>query len=262
MAPYSNQNSARFVLFGNACQDQLGANYPQYDDRYFLFYAYWYTKGVPGPGLYCNDHVVPMVVMDCDHVHPLEAPSNAGIRGILQGWQDISLGPVAVYEWYIPGIPAGGAWDPFPWIAIRKPIMDLRYWRDKGIKWVHYETEHYAHFAPYRWITYYIAARGLWNPDQNPLHLLRELCQDLYGSAWQSMYDYYNLLDLTMVNSSAIPSGAWGLPAPSTIFNTQVRAEADALLAQAQAEAASDPAVVQSRVQDAVDAWQTGWAHQ
>ncbi len=75
------------------------------------------------------------------------------------------------------------------------------------------------------------------------------------------MYDYYNLLDLTMFNSSAT-AGTWRLPAPSTIYNAEVRAEADALLAQAQAEAASDPAVVQSRVQDAVDAWQTGWAHQ
>ena len=264
VAPYNNKYSARFALFGNACQAEMAADYPQYADRYFVFYAYWYTKYAPYPGLTMTDKVVPFVIADGGHAHLFEDDENAVMRAALQNWIDITTGPIGIYEWYIPGYPwnVHEAWDPFPWIAIRKPVLDLRYWRDHGVDWMNYEVAppSRSDLVPYRWVTYYMAARGMWDPDQNPLALLEQLCRDLYGSGWKAMYDYYNLLDMTMLNSP-LNVGTWGLPAPADIYTADIKAQADALLTQAQSDTASDPAVVQGRVQDAVDAWSTGWTN-
>ena len=184
VAPYNNKYSARWALLGNACQAEMAADYPQYANRYFLFYAYWYTKYAPYPNLIMNDKVVPFVVADGGHAHLFEDDENAGMRSVLQNWMDIATGPIGVYEWYIPGYPwTGGPWDPFPWIAIRKPVLDLRYWRDHGVDWMNHEVA-----GPTRAVHRVVplvnllhgGSRGMWDPDQNPLMQCWNSCAAIY----------------------------------------------------------------------------------
>jgi len=166
--------------------------------------------------------------------------------------------PVAIYEWYIPGI-SNKSWERFPWVAVTKPSLDQRFFLKNGVRWAYYETDHYQWCWAYRWITYYIVAQGLWNPQLNPNEVLIDICQHLYGKAADTMYEYYKMLDEALI-SAKVHGGTWKLPSSHLIYDERLRKRADVLLEKALDETSDDPdPLANERVKDAVKAWSEGW---
>ncbi len=257
-AEYGGNPSAKWVIFANAVREELDRRFPEYKDRYLVFYAYWYTKCAPTK-LRLKKGVVAILVGDGCHVHfwnDRKCPGNRAIDAMLSAWQAISEEPVAIYDWYIPAI-SDKKWEKFPWVIYHKPINDQQYWWKRGVRWIQYETEHRMKYLPYRWITYYVLARGLWNPNQKPEVVLRDICNHLYGRSADLMFEIYRLMDEEMYRSK-VHSRTWHLPNPRKIYTESVRKKIDEMFSEA-LEKSKGNKMDYLRVKDAVDVWKKGW---
>ena len=72
----------------------------------------------------------------------------------MAGWQE--TGALAgVYEWWIPNIVGQGEhrpWRVAPWYSDDTALRNLRYWRDRGVKYLSYETKfEFGSGFPRRW---------------------------------------------------------------------------------------------------------------
>jgi hypothetical protein len=259
-AIHGGNPAARWVIFANKVREELERRYPQYRDRHLIFYAYWYTKNPPLK-IEGKEGTVAMLVGDGCHLHLWEdvgCQRNVRWRALLSGWKSAMAEPVAIYDWYIPGI-SNRSWERFPWVAVTKPIFDQRFFLKNGVRWVYYETDHYQWCWAYRWVTYYIVARGMWSPKINPMQILLDICRNLYGKAWRTMFEYYKMLDEVTLHAD-VHGGTWKLPSPDLIYNDGLRRRADELLDEALAETEDDPdPLTRERVKDAVKVWREGW---
>ena len=134
-------------------------------------------------------------------------------------------------------------WRRLPWVSNSVVFKNLRYWRDQGVRWVSYESQvayEYGNGYPRRWPLYYLAARGMWNPDADPQEMLREACDRLYGPASESMMRYFTVAD-DAVQQAQVHGSIWNLPPAELIFRPDVIAQMRSALADAAAVVGDDP---------------------
>lgn len=259
-AIYGSNMAARWAVFANAVRASLDARYPQYSDRYLIFYAYWYTK-MPPARVELSKGVVPMLVGDGDHLHRWENSAsrrNRRLMNMFQGWRMASQEPVAIYEWYIPGI-SDPLWERFPWGRYSNIFDDQKTWEDHGVSWAYYEAEQAMEQWKYRWVPYNVLAEGLWGSKGSEAEIVKDMCERLYGSASRPMSAYYQLLDAAL-RRSKLEGETWKLPDPRNIYDEETRQRAQGLLAQA-LELVPEESDEYARVVDAVTAWDEGWAN-
>lgn len=258
-ALYNGNPSAGMIIFANKVKSALDENYPRYSNRQILFYAYWYTKNPP---LEINmiKGVVPMVVGDSCHLHQLndgDCQENTNFRNILNSWQSISTDPVAMYEWYIPAFNDQN-WEHFPWISIDKTLNDRTYFKSIGIEYMYYETRPNLRYCPIRWVTNYIAVRGMWDSKLKTEEILTDICQKSFGSAVDEMYSYYQTMDMVLRNAE-IHAKTWRLPKPSELYGPEVISKLNKLLQVASQKVRSNSAAYE-RVIGVQKVWQKALA--
>jgi hypothetical protein len=252
--------SARLLYMANGVSDILSKDF---EDRFSLtFIAYWYAHDPPEPLYAARPGVVVMMVNEGNHAHPLTLPEPFYIRlfarrsntreiRALQGWRKTGAG-LGIYEWWIPGC-GSYAWKRMPWYAGETTLANLRYWRDLGIEHLFYLTWYELDDGfPLRWPLYYMAARGMWNPDADAEETLSAACMKLYGPAAQSMLGYYRLFEDAM-SATSMPAGNWDLPSPETVYSKCLFTEADAYLARALL--AAPDSLVRSRIREEQSLW-------
>ena len=62
-----------------------------------------------------------------------------------------------------------------------------------------------------------MVAEFLWEGHINTTDFLRKYCQDLYGGAWEAVYDYMIAWDSAVANCG-LHANAWGMPDPVDVF--------------------------------------------
>ena len=254
--------AARMLAFANCVARGVANAHP---GKMVCFLAYWFTQGAPVK-MRAEPNVIVMVVNEGCHAHALDDPHcerNVNWRKNFEQWAATGAA-MAIYEWYIPGCNAP-VWQKLPWISTEVAYRNLRYWRAHKVRWITYESQTALEEAgtagyPRRWPLYYLAARGLWNPDADPRAVLREACGRLYGPAGDAMFRYFAILDAAMMQGTA-HSGIWALPPAQQVYPPAIRARARAALGEALAAAgkASDRGAWQ-RVYTEAKAWQDGEA--
>ena len=229
----------RTLAYANAVASELAKTHP---DRMVCFLAYWYSAAAPPAGVRAEPNVMVMVVNHGDHAHALDDPrskTNVGWCANFEKW--VATGAkMAIYEWYIPGC-SHKHWRRLPWISIEAAYRNLRYWRKHGVKWITYESQpayEDGNGYPRRWPLYYLAARGLWDPDENPNKVLRHACDALYGPAGEAMCDYFKVLDRAMAQVR-LEGSIWNLPPAKPIYHDEVIERVRAALHEAIKAAAS-----------------------
>lgn len=252
--------SARLLAFANVVARGVARIHP---GKMVCFLAYWFTQGAP-VGVKADSNVIVMVVNEGCHAHALDdsrCARNAGWRKNFEQWAATGA-RMAIYEWYIPGCNAP-VWQKLPWISTEVAYRNLRYWRAHSVRWITYESQPALEEPgttgyPRRWPLYYLAARGLWNPDADPHAVLKEACTRLYGPAGAAMFRGFSLLDAAMMQAP-VHSGIWGLPQPERVYTPAVRAGVRAALGEALAIAGkSSDRDLWRRVYADVKAWQDG----
>ena len=219
--------------YANAVARELAQTHP---GKMVCFLAYWYTFAAPPAGSKAEPNVMVMVVHQGDHAHALEDPgskTNEGWRETFEGWAATGA-KMAIYEWYIPGT-SHEHWRRLPWVSIDTAYRNLRYWHRHGVRWITYESQasyEDGNGYPRRWPLYYLAARGLWDPNADPRHVLREACDKLYGPAGEAMFNYFHVLD-EAVAQTQVEGSTWNLPPARLIFRDEVIEAAGAALDEA-----------------------------
>jgi len=221
------------LAYANVVARELAHTHP---DKMVCFLAYWYTFAAPPAGMKAEPNVMVMVVHQGDHAHALEDPrsqTNAGWRQTFEAWAATGA-KMAIYEWYIPGT-SHPQWRRLPWISLDTAYRNLRYWHRHGVRWITYESQPAYEDGtgyPRRWPLYYLAARGLWNPEEDPKQVLREACGKLYGPAGEAMGRYFQLLDEAMTQTQ-VEGSIWNLPPAELIYRDEVIPQARAALNEA-----------------------------
>lgn len=255
----------RWSVFANDVRRELDARYPEFQDRKLMFYAYWH-KREPPQHTQIDPGVVVMFVADGCHAHLWEAneatcSNQQRMRRWFDGWREASAEPMGIYEWYIPGAGPGTSsdrWERFPWFVYSKPIIDARHLQRAGVRYINYEQTKDMDRHSQFWLPYYMTARAMWEPRQDPNALLRETCENLYGEASTTMYRLYRMLDQAMLDAD-VHSGSWRLPNPAEIYSPEVIVEANHLFERALEETEGDERD-HARVREMAEAWEDGWA--
>ncbi len=231
--------SSRLVKFAGHIADGLRKTH---EGRFkLMFLAYWVAHSPPRPMVTGPPELIVMMVNEGDHAHPLDMPvppehaargrNNLREQRNMAGWQKTgSLS--ALYEWWIPGC-SNPNWRSVPWYSGETALRNLRYWQQRGIKYITYETQYENGSGfPIRWPLYYMAARGTWDTSLHADDVMREACTKLYGPAAKDMFGFYRILEKAMLETNKA-GGNWHLPSPELIYSPQIEDEATAHLQHA-----------------------------
>lgn len=247
--------SAQMLSFANIVGRGIAKTHP---GKLVGFQAYWFTWWPPEPPMKSDPNVVVLSVNQGCHAHNVDDPrcpfNKHWMRPKFEGWVATGVN-MLMYEWYIPAHGQTKDWSRLPWISPDVAFRNLRYWRSMGAQWAQYETgmEEGTGY-PRRWPLYYLAARGLWNPDDDPNEILREACERLYGDAAEPMLRYFTTLARAM-KEAHVHRGGSGLPPPDLIYTTEVVAEVRDALDKARSAVSEDVPSGQ-RVAKEIELWQ------
>ena len=245
---------AQSLAFANIVAKELAKTHP---DKLVTFLAYWYTLAAPS-NKKAEPNVMIMVVNQGCHAHALDDPNCPANKAWCQNFEKLLAtgAKLAVYEWYIPGC-SQLHWRKLPWTSTNVALRNLRYWHSKGVRWVMYESQPAYEDGdgyPRRWPLYYLAARGMWNPNADPNQLLRDACDRLYGPAAEPMYRYFNT-GANAVERTAVVGSGWNLPPAEDIFQEDVMADMRRALADAMTAVANADQRTWQRVATEVTLW-------
>ncbi len=188
----------RMMIFYNRIAEAVAEEFP---DRYISIYAYGQMIRPP-----LEQPVHPNIaVFFCgtfDNAHSVADPISEHRQKMLRmltQWCELSDN-VYLYEY-----------DPIPYVyAIHTPLFDanaraMQIYEDLGINGLSFES--YKSWAS-KFPNYYFNAQMMWNADQDPDALLRDLCQDFFGAASEPMYRYYSSMADSWAKDPTSPG--WG----------------------------------------------------
>ena len=98
-------------------------------------------------------------------------------------------------------------------------IEDQNYWKKNGAQYVFYDQGPLAAYReteaslPLRWPLWYVAAKGMWEPNMTGDQILQDACNKLYGKGADAMLAYYKALAEASKQCTA-KSYAWVPPSP------------------------------------------------
>ena len=219
----------RLMVFWNAVAEGVSKRHP---GKRVSMYAYINHTLPPKRG---NVHpgVMPIVTTSvfCSlhSVADKDCPGRQELRRILESWTAMSP-HVYIYE-YDP-IPGYGE---LPCPLYGEHARSMKVYRDLGIKGFSFEThQSWATTFP----NYYVLARLMWNPDENPDAILDDLCDKFFGSAAPPMRRYYRVLETAF--SAARSHPGWGYGMVPTVWTPEIMRECRAALEQARALASDE----------------------
>jgi hypothetical protein len=238
--------SARMMVFANNIADALRETHPGQFELGFL--AFWVRHEPPSPMVEGRPELSIIIVNEGDHTKPLDEPvspenakrgrSNLREQQALEGWHQTGQ-LEGVYEWWIPGC-NNVDWRSVPWYSGEAALRNLRYWHERGLRYLSYETQYeHGNGFPIRWPLYYMAARGAWDTTLHADDIMREACAKLFGEASEHMFWFYRTLEMAMLHTPHA-GGNWHLPSPELIYTSDIEARATAYIAGA-AELTEDP---------------------
>ena len=190
--------ATRVLRFNNRVAEPFAR---EFHGRHILYYGEY--NNMPGPPVRADGTVVikahPVVVPVCVNIYCLvhdindpSCPRNVEYRRRLDDWQKVAE-KLFMYEW-------------FRWTTINPlPVYNvigqrIRYYRDHGVEG--YYGELLGH-SPDNTLSMYIAARMLWDADQDPRELLNEFFDLFFQEAAEPMREYYRVLNEGVLNADS-----------------------------------------------------------
>ena len=181
--PGPNGLSDRLLTFANAVAERTAREHP---GRLLAYYALY--SNLPGPPTRVKplDSVMPALVNTACHLHALTDPScprNARWREDAMQWRRVSK-QLFAYDYF--------QYSDLPTPINRAVGENLRFHRDLGA--LGFSGEILGR-SPVNDVSLYLAARMLWDADQDADALLEEFYALYYRSAAEPMRDYFEALE-------------------------------------------------------------------
>jgi len=208
--PKPNGLSDRILAFVNAVAERTDR---EHRGKLLAYYALY--GNLPGPPTKVKPraNVMPAVVNNACHLHAIDdprCPRNARWREYVAKWRRISK-QLFAYDYF--------QYSDLPTPINRTIGARIRYDRDMGC--LGFSGEILGR-SPVNDIALYIAARMLWDADQDADALLEEFYQRYYRLAAEPMRDYFETLETAARRQTDHPLGApWEMYTPELLAELQ-----------------------------------------
>ncbi len=244
--------SEQSLSFANIVARGLRTTHP---DKNVAFLAYYGTHTAP-VDVQAEPGVEVWVVNHICTAHSLDNASCAkktDWKQLFQGWKASGADVSGIYEYYLPSY---GGWKNVPLVLGDASLRDLRYYRDNGIRYLYYQSDHLEVMedGPIRWPLYYVVAKGMWNPDLTAEQILRPACERLFGNASEPMLSFY-LECARAVEAAPFHGVWWGMPKAKLVYTPQVVKTIRRLLGKAKQMATAESPEVIRRVNEVIECW-------
>ena len=221
------KTSDRFILLANTVRALLDEKYPQFHDRFIHIlagYGWEENRFPPSPAVEALPGVVLWIAHQGCHAHHWsdpECPLNRTFAEQMRGWIAATRHPIGVYDYACySNYRWDRKWASFPVVSVRRVVKDVKAYQRAGVGYIYFEAEAtWPRYVPFRWINAYAIEQALADPHIDADALLHTLCEDLYGPASKTMYEYYDLLQ-TRLDETSLHAGNWYLPDPAMVYNS------------------------------------------
>ncbi len=252
----------RFIVLANAVRRGLDEKYPQYRARPICVlagYGWDNNRRPPTPGVVAMRGVGLWIAHQGCHAHhwfDANCPINHEWAGQLPGWLAAAEEPIGVYEYACySNYQWDRKWASFPVASVRRIVGDVAAYKQAGIGHLYYEAEAaWLRYGVFRWVDGYACDRAMEDPNIDPDWLLRNLCDDLYGPAADTMFEYYDLLQ-TRLEQTQLHRGNWYLPDPAEVYTPADVEHLTRLIKQAVWQAQAVGGDVRARCVEAQRVW-------
>lgn len=228
----------RFVHYANRVLEELEKTNP---GKQVGIYAYAEHTSPPKRARPKANYVTALTHMPWEfcHVHAINdpaCPSNKRYLEYVKGWSNLTR-HVGAYEYY------GHFFVFTPWPIVHSMRVDIPLYKELKIERFISETQqNWANQG----LNFYVAAKLVADPTLDVDALLAEYFSRFYGKAGGAMRRYFDLWETSMKKTGESPEHrgySW-----LSMFTLPLVAEADVILKEAEALAATDSEKVQKRV--------------
>jgi len=226
--------SKRLVTFTNAVARNVARKHP---DRKIIHLAYSnYVDPVPSMPLEKNV-VLQYALHGCYAHAPDKCPANAKVADQMRAWAKLAPGGFGVWEYFLLGDHRTQKTTPAILPLALRAADTVRFIRELGGSY--YFTQSSYKYWRHNPLVFYMLARMVWTPDADPLALIRDFCDAMYGPAGPAgpaMRDYYLTIERAAQQSDWHPQTYAEVAAPSPkVFTPELLEKAERLLKQAEA---------------------------
>ena len=234
----------RMLDYATNVRSQVQSSWP---NALYAFYAYYTTFSAPSPVLSpkADSHIMPVLATSDNfcHVHAIDdsmCPRNVIWLANFHAWeQSVQRMFLYDYMWY-------QEFREMTYIGLNQLKHFLEMMSNSEVV-DGLSGEMTSDFGPYG-IRNYIMGKYLWDGIVNSDSMfLMQYCQDLYGDAWDPMYQYLLTWDSAVANCG-IHANAWGMPDPAEIFTPAIETQLDIYREQAEALYDSQNDIVKRRL--------------
>ncbi|OGV39220.1 MAG: hypothetical protein A2020_11305 [Lentisphaerae bacterium GWF2_45_14] len=201
----------RLLVFVNEVARIVARKYP---DKFILMPSYHEYKS-PVSDITPRKNVIVQLCLHVDYVRSMDktkCPLTIERLKDLKTWSKTTPN-IGVWEYFLLGNEGGwvnGKWktyegDANAYLPVLYRTIDIfKFLHDNGVKW--YFTQANNKYWAHNTLQYYVAARMLWNPDQDAKLLLDDYFEKMYGNAAPYMNKYFTTIEDSVKKSDWIPN--------------------------------------------------------
>ena len=264
-------NDAELITtFANRVAKVVAKKYP---DRKLSFLSYHSTLLAPKASIKVEPNVEIMFCTETSMTQPIDQVGYVGMSGSVSNvsWKSnfesyvskTGVKNISIWKWLcLSADSAGAVWQNIPWVQGNVAIEDQNYWKKNGAQYVFYDQGPLAAYReteaslPLRWPLWYVAAKGMWEPNMTGDQILQDACNKLYGKGADAMLSYYKALADASKQCTA-KSHAWVPPSPSAVYTGAQVKKIDAAIAKAESLLNSVSSLEKQRMQNQIKLWKT-----
>ena len=226
--------SRRSLLFYNAIAAQLRKTHP---DARLLVGAYNVYNWPPADTSVRADPMLDVIIThyeDYCMAHPVpdpECPLNRRYVDLIDQWQSLGCG-VYFYEYYWKV-----NWFDLPWPIVHSIRADIPWYKQMGHKGVFTQYNPDCIWAQFP--AHYVAAKLLWDTEQDVDMIVGQMLKDLFAAASEHMLAYYGLMERQMAECGEHFPGR-ALSFGPAVFTAEVRSRLRAHLDAARSTTEDD----------------------
>lgn len=201
----------RLLVFVNEVARNVAKKHP---DKFILMPSY-HEYRIPAKDIKPENNVLVQLCLHVDYVRSIDKSSCPLTIERLKGMKEWSKSTnnIGVWEYYLLGNEGGwsnGKWKPATgdekaYLPVLYRTQDIfKFLHRNGVKW--YFTQANNKYWPHNTLQYYLAARLLWNPEQDTKKLIDDYFEKMYGDAAPYVYKYFTTIEDSVKKSDWIPN--------------------------------------------------------
>ncbi len=147
--------------------------------------------------------------------HPISDPlcmPNRRFREVIKGWHELT-DKIFIYEYYYKV-----NWLDLPWPIVHSIRHDISWYRQNGVIGLYSQ---YNPGSAASLLNFHVASALLLDVNADVDEMINDFCVENFGPSWREMRDFFNILEMAMIDSRRCFPGS-GFPNAVYVFTDEV----------------------------------------